>query len=45
MEDTQGADYFREQGNEAFRGRKWGLAIKLYTKGIEKEPNNHLLYR
>eukprot|EP01087_Luapelamoeba_hula_P006374 TRINITY_DN16455_c0_g1_i1.p1 TRINITY_DN16455_c0_g1~~TRINITY_DN16455_c0_g1_i1.p1 ORF type:complete len:351 (-),score=88.71 TRINITY_DN16455_c0_g1_i1:9-1061(-) len=43
MENKPEEDY-RVLGNEAFKSAKWGLAIKHYTKGIQADPQNHLLF-
>lgn len=35
---------YKEQGNEQFKARNYPVALELYTKAIEVEPNNHIFY-
>eukprot|EP01080_Neovahlkampfia_damariscottae_P000567 gene567-8077_t len=34
----------KQKGNEAFKQKNFVLAIDYYTKAIELDPNNHVLY-
>ncbi|BFZ64703.1 Hsp90 cochaperone [Saitoella coloradoensis] len=38
------ADEFKAQGNAAFAQKDFPTAIEFFTKGIEVDPSNHVLY-
>ena len=38
------ANELKMQGNAALKKEDVGTAVKLYTKAIELDPNNHALY-
>ncbi|RIA82220.1 putative heat shock protein 70-interacting protein [Glomus cerebriforme] len=38
------AEEFKSQGNEAFSAKQYDKAIDLFTKAIELDPSNHVLY-
>ncbi|KAF9972925.1 Hsp90 cochaperone, partial [Modicella reniformis] len=38
------AEEFKAQGNQAFLAKDYPTAIDLFTKAIELDPNNHVLY-
>ncbi|GBC09925.1 hypothetical protein RclHR1_09200010 [Rhizophagus clarus] len=38
------AEEFKTQGNEAFTAKNYEKAIELFTKAIELDPANHVLY-
>ena len=41
---TETADSLKEKGNTALKGGDLSAAIQFYTKGIELEEGNHILY-
>lgn len=38
------ADTFKKQGNEAFQAKKYDEAIELFSKGLNLDPDNHVLW-
>lgn len=38
------AEELKNKANEHFRKKEYDDAIKLYSKGIDKDPKNHILY-
>ncbi|KAI0698866.1 chaperone [Cytidiella melzeri] len=38
------ADEFKNQGNKAFQAKDYDTAIDLFSKAIELDPSNHVLY-
>ena len=42
--ERQKASFYKEQGNKCLKNGKLNDAIIYYTKGIEADPNNALLY-
>ena len=38
------ATAFKDQGNKAFQAKDFDKAIELFSKGIELDPQNHVLY-
>ena len=48
VEETPAAELtsvqLKEQGNKAFKQKRFEIAIQWYTRAIRKEPEDHLLY-
>lgn len=42
--DPEKAEECRQKGNEFFKAGQWVDAIKQYTEGLRRDPNNHLIY-
>lgn len=40
----QQVNTLKDQGNKAFAAKDWDTAIGLFTKAIELDPKNHVLY-
>jgi tetratricopeptide (TPR) repeat protein len=38
------ANVFKEQGNEAFKDGDFDKAVKLYSQGIDIDPDNEFLF-
>lgn len=38
------ANELKDQGNKAFQAKDYGTAITLFTKAIELDPQNHVLF-
>ncbi|KAH9409796.1 PREDICTED: serine/threonine-protein phosphatase 5-like [Rhagoletis zephyria] len=43
-DDPRSAEELKSQANEHFRKKEYEDAIQLYTKAIDKDPKNHILY-
>jgi serine/threonine-protein phosphatase 5 len=44
MERKQQAELFKTKGNEYFQSNKFNLAVEYYTKALELDPTNPVLY-
>lgn len=44
VEGSNMADEFKRQGNEAFASKNYEVAIEAFTKAIELDPANHVLF-
>ena len=42
--DPEKAEECRKRGNELFKEGKWVDAIREYSDGLKRDPNNHLIY-
>jgi stress-induced-phosphoprotein 1 len=40
----QQAQEYKEKGNKAFTAEKYADSITWYTKAIQSDPNDHVLY-
>jgi stress-induced-phosphoprotein 1 len=38
------SDAFKDLGNKAFAAKEYDKAIDLFSRGIELDPQNHVLY-
>ncbi|KPI92173.1 Serine/threonine-protein phosphatase 5 [Papilio xuthus] len=44
QEDIEAAEKLKNEANEFFKKQNYDAAIELYTKAIEKNPNNAVFF-
>ena len=44
MSDLDNVALFKDQGNKAFAAKDWVKAIELFSKALDLDPNNHVLW-
>lgn len=44
MSDLDNIASLKDQGNKAFAAKDWDKAIELFSKGLDLDPNNHVLW-